>query len=99
MQGPTDILWANLTPLSPQPLYRHCVSAEQPYYRGRLGAEDYLQAPKQEAALRSQHLFFQVRAAHLPTILRAPYLAQGESIIKYKYPLSVLKDTYDYSCH
>ena len=26
-------------------------------------------------------------------------LAEGESVIKYKFPLNVLKDTYDHSCH
>ena len=28
-----------------------------------------------------------------------PRLAPGESVIEYKSPLNVLKDTYDYSCY
>ena len=34
------------------------------------------------------------------TVLNATvWLAQGESANKYKSPLNVLKDTYDYSCY
>ena len=31
--------------------------------------------------------------------LQEAALAMGESVIKYKSPLNVLKDTYDYSCY
>ena len=36
-------------------------------------------------------------AEHATAVCRRP-LAQGESVIKHKSSLNVLKDTYDYSC-